>query len=95
MEEQKDIEKLINKVKLGKASQDTQIWLTTWLQAESEIVWNEFLNTEPKLEKFLEIQAKARQIRRLLRSLVLSQSEGKDAGFKLQQEYNLTLNKDK
>lgn len=86
----KEINKLIKKAKLGQASQEVQIYLSNWFQAECDALWKDFVNIKiaGKTDKqllceFLDLRSQALIVNRLQEHLVRSQCEGQEADHEI------------
>ena len=85
-----DIERIIKRAKLGKASEETQLYLDQFFANSSRVMWEEFLDIKMKgktdknvLLEFMELQAMGKNIRDLHRELVMKRAEGKEADEEL------------
>jgi hypothetical protein len=81
-----DLERVIKKAKIGKASEETQIYLSGYFEKQSEIIWKDFLDLSPKgktdktfMLEVLALQALGKTVRDLHQNLLMSQVEGKMA----------------
>lgn len=70
---QDEFEDTARKVKLGKASEEAQAYLSGWLQKRCDDVWKKFILCKPELAEMLAVQAEGKSIADWQREIFLAQ----------------------
>ena len=90
MVEINEISRLLSKAKTGRASKETQIYLSKFFELQADNCWKRFIGithkgkTEKQLvTEFLAVQTEAKIINHMNETMVMNQVEGSDAEEKM------------